>query len=57
MTKILEVCSSTYDGASDDLLTAGAAPAISAANVRAIASAPAAGDVITMSGSTLVVPD
>lgn len=37
--------------------TAGAAPAISAANVPAIASAPAAGDAITMNGSTLVVPD
>lgn len=36
---------------------AGAAPAITAANVPPIASAPAAGDVITMSGSTLVVPD
>jgi hydroxybutyrate-dimer hydrolase len=36
---------------------AGAAPAITAANVPPIASAPAAGDVITMSGSTLQVPD
>lgn len=37
--------------------TAGAAPALSASNVPAIASAPAAGDVITYSGSTIHVPD
>ena len=37
--------------------TAGAAPALTAANVPAIAATPAAGDAITMSGSTLVVPD
>lgn len=33
------------------------APAITAANVPAIAATPAAGDAITMSGSTLVIPD
>ena len=37
--------------------TAGAAPALTAANVPAIAATPAAGDAITMSGSTLVVPN
>jgi hydroxybutyrate-dimer hydrolase len=37
--------------------TPGAAPALTAANVPAISAAPAAGDLITMSGSTLVVPD
>jgi hydroxybutyrate-dimer hydrolase len=37
--------------------TAGAAPAIAASNVPAIASAPAGGDAITYSGSTIVVPD
>jgi hydroxybutyrate-dimer hydrolase len=37
--------------------SAGAAPAISASNVPAIASAPAAGDAITYSGSTIHVPD
>ena len=37
--------------------TAGAAPAITAANVPAIAASPAAGDAITMSGTTLVIPD
>ncbi len=36
---------------------AGAAPAITAANVPAIAALPAAADAITLSGSTLVVPD
>jgi len=36
---------------------AGAAPALTLANVPVIAAAPAAGDAITMSGSTLVVPD
>jgi len=36
---------------------AGFAPAITAANVPPIASAPVAGDLITMSGSTLLVPD
>jgi hydroxybutyrate-dimer hydrolase len=36
---------------------AGAAPALTAANVPAIAANPAVGDVITMSGTTLVVPD
>ena len=35
----------------------GAAPALSAANVPAIAGTPAAADAITLSGSTLVVPD
>ena len=35
----------------------GAAPALTAANVPAIAATPAAADAITMSGSTLVVPD
>ena len=35
----------------------GAAPALTAANVPAIASTPAAGDAITLNGSTLVVPD
>jgi hydroxybutyrate-dimer hydrolase len=37
--------------------TAGAAPALSASNVPAIASAPSAGDTITFTGSTIVVPD
>ncbi|MDC8784766.1 3-hydroxybutyrate oligomer hydrolase family protein [Roseateles koreensis] len=37
--------------------TAGAAPALGALNVPAIAAAPAAGDLITMSGTTLSVPD
>ena len=37
--------------------TAGAAPALTAANVPAISAAPAAADAITMSGTTLVVPD
>jgi hydroxybutyrate-dimer hydrolase len=37
--------------------TPGAAPAITAANVPAIAAAPAAGDAITMNGNVLVVPD
>ena len=37
--------------------TPGAAPALTATNVPAISAAPAAGDLITMSGSTLVVPD
>jgi hydroxybutyrate-dimer hydrolase len=37
--------------------TPGAAPALAAANVPAIATTPAAADAITMSGSTLVVPD
>ncbi len=36
---------------------AGAAPALSASNVPAIASAPASGDAITYSGSTIRVPD
>lgn len=36
---------------------AGAAPAITAANVPAIAATPASGDLITMSGSTLRIPD
>ncbi len=36
---------------------AGAAPALTAANVPAIAANPAAADAITMSGTTLVVPD
>jgi len=36
---------------------AGAAPAITAANVPAIAANPASGDLITMSGSTLRIPD
>ena len=36
---------------------AGPAPAISASNVPAIASAPASGDAITFSGSTIHVPD
>ena len=35
----------------------GAAPALTAANVPAIAGTPAAADAITLSGSTLVVPD
>jgi hydroxybutyrate-dimer hydrolase len=35
----------------------GAAPALAAANIPAIASAPAAGDVISYSGSTIHVPD
>ena len=35
----------------------GAAPALSAANVPDIAGTPAAADAITLSGSTLVVPD
>lgn len=37
--------------------TPGAAPAITAANVPAIPAAPAAGDAITFSGSTLTIPD
>lgn len=37
--------------------TAGAAPAIGAANVPAMAATPAAADTITFSGSTLTVPD
>jgi hydroxybutyrate-dimer hydrolase len=37
--------------------TAGAAPAITAANVPPIASNPAAGDRIVFSGSTVNVPD
>lgn len=37
--------------------TAGAAPAITAANVPAIAAAPAAGDRISFGGGVLVVPD
>jgi hydroxybutyrate-dimer hydrolase len=37
--------------------TAGAAPALAASNVPAIASAPAAGDAITYSGSTILIPD
>ena len=37
--------------------TPGAAPALTAANVPAIAAVPAAGDAITMRGNTLVVPD
>jgi hydroxybutyrate-dimer hydrolase len=37
--------------------TAGAAPALAASNVPAIASAPAAGDAITYTGSTILVPD
>lgn len=37
--------------------TPGAAPAITAANVPPIAAEPAAGDLITMSGRTLRVPD
>jgi hydroxybutyrate-dimer hydrolase len=37
--------------------TPGAAPALSAANVPVIAAVPAAGDAITMSGTTLRVPD
>jgi hydroxybutyrate-dimer hydrolase len=37
--------------------TAGAAPAITAANVPPIQGAPAAGDLITFSNNTLVVPD
>jgi len=36
---------------------AGAAPALTLANVPQIAAAPSAADAITMSGSTLVVPD
>ena len=36
---------------------AGAAPALTAANVPAIAANPAAADAITMSGTTLLVPD
>lgn len=36
---------------------AGAAPALTAAHVPAIAAAPAAADLITMSGNTLTVPD
>jgi hydroxybutyrate-dimer hydrolase len=35
----------------------GAAPALTVANVPAIAAAPAAADAITLNGSTLVVPD
>ena len=37
--------------------TPGAAPALTAANVPAIAAAPGAADAITMSGNTLNVPD
>jgi hydroxybutyrate-dimer hydrolase len=37
--------------------TAGAAPALAASNVPAIASAPAAGDTITFTGNTIAVPD
>jgi hydroxybutyrate-dimer hydrolase len=37
--------------------TTSPAPAITAANVPAIAASPAAGDAITMSGTTLVIPD
>jgi hydroxybutyrate-dimer hydrolase len=37
--------------------TPGAAPALTAANLPAIAATPAAGDLITMSGTTLRVPD
>jgi hydroxybutyrate-dimer hydrolase len=37
--------------------TPGAAPALTAANVPPIAANPAAGDLITMTGSTLRVPD
>jgi len=37
--------------------TAGAAPALAASNVPAIASAPAAGDTITFTASTIVVPE
>ncbi|OYU99191.1 MAG: D-(-)-3-hydroxybutyrate oligomer hydrolase, partial [Burkholderiales bacterium PBB5] len=36
---------------------AGSAPALTAANVPAIAASPLAADAITMSGTTLVVPD
>jgi hydroxybutyrate-dimer hydrolase len=37
--------------------TAGAAPAITAANVPAIAATPAAGDTITFSNNTVTIPD
>jgi hydroxybutyrate-dimer hydrolase len=37
--------------------TPGAAPALSASNVPPIVATPAVGDAITVSGSTLVVPD
>jgi hydroxybutyrate-dimer hydrolase len=37
--------------------TAGAAPALTASAVPAIASAPAAADAIAISGSTIHVPD
>jgi hydroxybutyrate-dimer hydrolase len=37
--------------------TAGAAPAITAANVPAIAASPAASDRISFGGGVLVVPD
>lgn len=37
--------------------TGGAAPALTAANVPAISAAPGAADAITMSGTTLVVPN
>jgi hydroxybutyrate-dimer hydrolase len=37
--------------------TPGTAPALAAANVPSIVTAPAAADAITMSGATLVVPD
>jgi hydroxybutyrate-dimer hydrolase len=37
--------------------TPGAAPAISASNVPAIAATPVAGDAITFSGNTLTIPD
>jgi hydroxybutyrate-dimer hydrolase len=37
--------------------TPGAAPAITPANVPAIATTPAAGDAITFSSNTLTIPD
>jgi len=37
--------------------TPGAAPAITAANVPAIAATPAAADAIVFSGSTVTIPD
>ena len=37
--------------------TAGSAPAITAANVPPISSSPAAGDLITISGNVLTIPD
>jgi hydroxybutyrate-dimer hydrolase len=37
--------------------TAGAAPALTAANLPAIAATPAAGNAITMNNTTLVIPD